>query len=269
MVPPLHVRRQPRPALRAFAAFCSVLAGASRPGSPQEHVHGASTAPGEPEGVVGDVPTPDFAAAALLGRAAAEQATSVRFGVFHAFRFTDRLPESGITFVHGVVDDAAKHYKAAHYDHGTGLALADVEFVITGTLGSRSSAIFDIDDDGDLDIFTNEFNSEPQVLVSELEEKRAIRWLEVTLTGVKSNRDGLGAVVVVKAGGRTLTKVLDGSSGYLSHSRIPLYFGLGDAGQVDAVEVRWPSGVRQSLAGPLSVDRRLVVREEGPDVERR
>jgi hypothetical protein len=143
------------------------------------------------------------------------------------------------------------------------------KYVITGTLGSRSSAVFDVDDDGDLDIVTNEFNSEPQVLVSDLAEKRAIRRLEVKLTGVKSNRDGLGAVVVVKAGGRTFTKVMDGSSGYLSHSLIPLYFGLGNARQVDAVEVHWPSGVRQSLAGPLSVDRRLVVREEGPDVDRR
>ena len=46
---------------------------------------------------------------------------------FHDFRFEDRRAESGISFRHGVVDDAAITYKAAHYDHGNGLAIADVD----------------------------------------------------------------------------------------------------------------------------------------------
>ena len=46
---------------------------------------------------------------------------------FHDFQFTDRLAESGITFRHRIVDDAGKTYKAAHYDHGNGLAIADVD----------------------------------------------------------------------------------------------------------------------------------------------
>src|SRR5438045_4046218 len=46
---------------------------------------------------------------------------------FHDFQFTDRLRESGITFKHRIVDDAGKAYRAAHYDHGTGIAIADVD----------------------------------------------------------------------------------------------------------------------------------------------
>src|SRR5262245_28430702 len=46
---------------------------------------------------------------------------------FHDFQFADRLAESGITFVHHIVADAGKTYKAAHYDHGNGLAIADVD----------------------------------------------------------------------------------------------------------------------------------------------
>ena len=46
-------------------------------------------------------------------------------------------------------------------------------------LGSRSSVIFDLDQDGDLDIITNDFNSEPQVLVSNLSERQSIHWLKV------------------------------------------------------------------------------------------
>ena len=46
---------------------------------------------------------------------------------FHDFTFTDRRSESGITFQHHIVADAGKTYKAAHYDHGNGLAIADVD----------------------------------------------------------------------------------------------------------------------------------------------
>ena len=47
--------------------------------------------------------------------------------VFHDFQFSDQYEESGITFEHHPVDDAAKNYKAVHYDHGNGLAVADVD----------------------------------------------------------------------------------------------------------------------------------------------
>src|ERR1043165_4924129 len=47
--------------------------------------------------------------------------------VFHDFQFTDRLIGSGITFKHGIVDDAGKTYKSVHYDHGNGIAIADVD----------------------------------------------------------------------------------------------------------------------------------------------
>ena len=54
-------------------------------------------------------------------------ATAADFKVFHAFRFTDRQPESGITFRHRSVEDTARTYKAVHYDHGNGLSVADVD----------------------------------------------------------------------------------------------------------------------------------------------
>ena len=60
-----------------------------------------------------------------------------------------------------------------------------------------------------------------------------------------SNRNGLGATVRVRAGGRVYTKYNDGKSGYLSQSALPLYFGLGDAERIERVEVDWPSGRKQ------------------------
>jgi hypothetical protein len=74
-----------------------------------------------------NVPPVDSGADTLKARGAAEKASVNRFKVEHDFTFTDRLPESGITFVHQIVDDAGKRYKAAHYDHGNGIAVADVD----------------------------------------------------------------------------------------------------------------------------------------------
>ncbi len=126
--------------------------------------------------------------------------------------------------------------------------------------GSRSSVLFDLDDDGDLDIVTNEFNTPPQVLRSTLAAQQNVNWLRIKLEGATSNRDGLGAVVVLTVGERMQTQVNDGKSGYLAQSRGPLYFGLGAATQVDRIEVQWPSGKKQTIDGPLPANtERLIV----------
>jgi len=135
------------------------------------------------------------------------------------------------------------------------------EITVLGNLGTRSSAVFDIDEDGDLDIVTNEFNAHPQVLVSDLAQRKSIHYLKVALVGTASNRNGLGATVQISAGGRMFTKYNDGKSGYLSQSVIPLYFGLGDARSADRVEVRWPSGRKSVLPGPVKINRTLTITE--------
>jgi hypothetical protein len=118
--------------------------------------------------------------------------------------------------------------------------------------GSRAAVLLDLDDDGDLDVVTNEFNAPPQVLISDLAQRHRIRFLKIRLRGTRSNREGLGAqVTVVLPDGRRILKVMDGKSGYLSQSDLPLYFGLGDADHAASLEVRWPSGQRQTVAGPV------------------
>ena len=82
------------------------------------------------------------------------------------------------------------------------------KYVLLGALGSRSSVLFDLDDDGDIDIVTNDFFSEPLVLISDLAEKKEVNFLKVALRGSESNRDGLGAVVRVVSGGLDLDEGL-------------------------------------------------------------
>jgi hypothetical protein len=133
---------------------------------------------------------------------------------------------------------------------------------VWGARGTRSAVIFDLDGDGDLDIVTNEFNAAPMVLVSNLTEKTRVRYIAVKLTGTTSNRYGLGAIVKVSAGGATYTKVMDGNSGYLSHSLYPLYFGLGGAEAVTRIEIHWPSGKNQIVQGPIEMNSQIDVREQ-------
>jgi hypothetical protein len=126
---------------------------------------------------------------------------------------------------------------------------------------SRSSVIFDVDNDGDLDIVTNDFNSEPMVLISDLARQKKIHWLQVVLVGTKSNRNGLGATVRLHANGQTYTRYNDGKSGYLSQSVLPLYFGLGDSAKIDSIEVNWPSGRKQVLSKDLHENQTLKITE--------
>jgi hypothetical protein len=132
---------------------------------------------------------------------------------------------------------------------------------IMGTLGTRASAIFDLDDDGDLDVVTHEFGAAPQVLISDLAQKTEIHYLEIELTGNRSNRDGLGAEVTVVAGDKRYVKVHDGKSGYLTQSSLPLYFGLGEAGSVDRIEIRWPSGIEQVVTDSIALNGLLEIEE--------
>ncbi len=134
---------------------------------------------------------------------------------------------------------------------------------VWGALGSRSSVLFDLDNDGDLDIVTNDFNSPPMVLISDLAAMNSgLRYLKVQLEGTASNRNGLGATVRVTAGDQVYTKVHDGQSGYLSQSVCPLYFGLGEAEEADALEITWPSGTVQLVEGPIRSNQLLTIVEK-------
>lgn len=132
---------------------------------------------------------------------------------------------------------------------------------VIGSTSSRSSAIFDLDGDGDLDIVTNEMNDRPMILLSDLSEKRKINFVQVKLIGTKSNRDAIGARVALTAGGKTQHRLNDGKSGYLGHSVIPLYFGLGAAAEVDQIAVTWPSGRTQTVKANSRSNQLIAITE--------
>ena len=133
--------------------------------------------------------------------------------------------------------------------------------VIWSALGTRSSVLFDLDEDGDLDIVTLEFNQPPLVLLSDLSEKTNLNFVKVKLEGSRSNRSGVGAIVKVFAGDDVYTKMNNGKSGYLSQSSYPLYFGLGDNADIDRIEITWPSGRTQVVDRRLDTNRLIEITE--------
>jgi hypothetical protein len=132
---------------------------------------------------------------------------------------------------------------------------------VSGARSSRSSAIFDIDNDGDLDIITNEFNDFPQVLISNLSQVKKIHYLQIALIGAISNKNAIGARVTVFDGDNRQVRYVDGKSGYLSQSQIPLYFGLGDSDHVDKIEILWPSGRKQVIAESIKINTLMEITE--------
>ncbi|HVS66790.1 MAG TPA: CRTAC1 family protein [Thermoanaerobaculia bacterium] len=86
---------------------------------------GAAPAQGPPRKIL--VVPGDVGEQALAQRREAQLAGLERIQAFAFFRFEDRVAESGIRFHHRIVDDAGKHHKMVHYDHGNGVAVADVD----------------------------------------------------------------------------------------------------------------------------------------------
>jgi hypothetical protein len=84
-------------------------------------------------------------------------------------------------------------------------------------------------------------------------------WLQLRLTGRRSNRSAIGAEVRCQAGGRGQIRTVSSSVGYASSSDLMVHFGLGEAVRA-SVEIRWPSGLTQ-LLGDVAADQRLNVSE--------
>jgi hypothetical protein len=136
----------------------------------------------------------------------------------------------------------------------------------------RGMATADFDNDGDLDIVVN---NNPGDLVEDENHARATflrnnvgqkrNFLAVELQGTKSNRDGVGAVVIIEAGGIKQIRHSAAGSGYASQHSARLYFGLNDTTRVDTLTVRWPSGLIERFENIGA--RHLIRITEGRDMK--
>jgi hypothetical protein len=124
---------------------------------------------------------------------------------------------------------------------------------------ARGAAYADFDQDGDLDILVSTNNGPAYLFRNDGGNRN--HWLSVRLSGVRSNRDGIGAVVRIKsASGEQWNMVRSGSS-YCSQSELPLTFGLGSDATVTSIDVDWPNAPHQHF-GSMPANQRIVIDED-------
>ena len=123
----------------------------------------------------------------------------------------------------------------------------------------RGAAFGDLFNDGKIDVVINNLDGVPLLLRNVNPDHN--HWVSLSLVGgPKSPRDAVGATVYLTAGGiRQRGDVLSGGS-YLSSNDMRVHFGLGEASKVDAVEIRWPSGKKETVKLP-AVDRIYAITE--------
>ncbi|MFQ5882406.1 MAG: FG-GAP-like repeat-containing protein [Candidatus Methylomirabilales bacterium] len=115
----------------------------------------------------------------------------------------------------------------------------------------REAVVADFNDDGRLDLYLVNIGTKAvnpgiaRLFLNNL--ANAGNWLAVKPVGTTSNRDGIGARVALTAGGVTRIGEMGASQAHVSHSVVPVHFGLGTATEADVVVIRWPSGIVQTL----------------------
>ena len=177
--------------------------------------------------------------------------------------------EQDLLIVNGHVLDNVSHYRPAVQYAEKKMLFRNVQGRfrnVSDTLGSfffkptvgRGLAIGDFDNDGDIDLLVSNNGQRGELVRNDLANDH--HWLALSLHGVTSNRDGIGARIKVVAGGRVQYAQAKGGMSYLSSSDPRLYFGLGRADKVDLVKILWPSGKIDRLQG-VDADQFLTIKE--------
>ncbi|MEI8383786.1 MAG: CRTAC1 family protein [Planctomycetota bacterium] len=122
---------------------------------------------------------------------------------------------------------------------------------------ARGTAAADIDGDGRVDVAVLRLNERAVLLRNSTAETG--NWIALELQGATSNRDGIGATVIVRRGKQAWRRDRMASASYLSCDSPVLHFGLGDVTDIDSVTVRWPSGRKEVFSSvPARCRSRLV-----------
>ena len=123
---------------------------------------------------------------------------------------------------------------------------------------ARGAAAADFFNDGREGLLVSVLDGSPLLLRNQSRPQG--HWLRIKTVGVRSNRDGFGARVEVKAGGLNQVAEVRANASFESASDSRLHFGLASADHVDSIVVRWPSGLIDRI-GAQNADQELTVEE--------
>jgi hypothetical protein len=129
---------------------------------------------------------------------------------------------------------------------------------IVTAASSRGLAVGDLWNDGRVSAVISNMNAAPSLLVNQVRNPN--HWVAFRLVGVRSNRDGIGARILVKTASRTLVDEVRSGSSYISQNDMRVHFGLGPAAKIEWIEIRWPSGLAEKFSD-FSVDAIHTVKE--------
>jgi hypothetical protein len=132
--------------------------------------------------------------------------------------------------------------------------------------GGVASAV-DYDQDGYMDVIVTSgcevcgqpLRFGPRVLLKNI--RSGNHWAQFDLVGCQSNRDGIGARLVVEAGGKAQMRMANGGMHAAAQDQKRVHFGLGQNTTIDRLRVEWPSG-RQSVIEGLPADRIHTIHED-------
>lgn len=125
----------------------------------------------------------------------------------------------------------------------------------------------DYDRDGFLDLFVTNGAGQPPIAYEGPHQLfrnigNTNNWIEIDLCGTQSNRDGIGALISLEAGGKTQKRIQSGGIHSYSQNHGRLHFGLGANTTIDRIAVRWPSGISQELKN-IPSNQIILIKEPG------
>jgi hypothetical protein len=130
----------------------------------------------------------------------------------------------------------------------------------TRPIVGRGLCVGDVNQDGRLDLLLVDAEGPPLLLLNE--DASGNHWLSLRLLN-RQGRDALGTRVTLTAGGERQMRDCATDGSYMSASEPRVHFGLGSATRAERIEIRWPSGRRQTLRD-VAADQRLTIREAMP-----
>jgi enediyne biosynthesis protein E4 len=135
---------------------------------------------------------------------------------------------------------------------------------LNSKLDGRGIAVADFDNDGRLDLLVSNANARP--LLYRNIQPTGNHWVQFALKGTRSNTFAVGARLWVTSGGQTQVGFVNGGNGFASQSSLRVHFGLGQATQIERLEVAWPSGARQTFVN-LQPNRIYAIVEDQAEIQ--